>query len=236
MKRSQIALLSVGGILAGIVIVSVVSARIALSHGGTEFLDTASIAGGAGLRGFDGVEVAGRWRVNVSRGDDWRVDLSYPEDLEDRIKVRLRGDRLWLGLTSGVPWNEPGFPVSADIVMPELEEVEVRGAAMVEVSGFRGRRLEIDIAGAARLEGRDGRYDETGNCPRRGCERHRPARHCGGPTPTLTLPAPRTSRLPWTAARCPAPWRAPGASSTTDRSLRNRFMLRVRPASSGRSE
>ena len=160
MKRSQIALLSVGGILAGIVIVSVVSARIALSHGGTEFLDTASIAGGAGLRGFDGVEVAGRWRVNVSRGDGWRVDLSYPEDLEDRIKVRLRGDRLWLGFKSGVPWNEPGFPVSADIVMPELEEVEVRGAAMVEVSGFRGRRLEIDIAGAARLEGRDGRYDE----------------------------------------------------------------------------
>ena len=160
MKRSQIALLSVGGILAGIVIVSVVSARIALSHGGTEFLDAASIAGGAGLRGFDGVEVAGRWRVNVSRGDDWRVDLSYPEDLEDRIKVRLQGDRLWLGFKSGVPWDEPGLPVSADIVMPELEEVEVRGAAMVEVSGFRGRRLEIDIAGAARLEGRDGRYDE----------------------------------------------------------------------------
>ena len=160
MKRSQIALLSVGGILAGIVIVSVVSARIALSHGGTEFLDSEAIAGGAGLRGFDGVEVAGRWQVKVSRGDDWRVDLSYPEDLEDRIKVRLRGDRLWLEFKSGAPWNEPGLPVSADIVMPELEEVEVRGAAMVEVSGFRGRRLEIDIAGAARLEGRDGRYDE----------------------------------------------------------------------------
>ena len=160
MKRSQIALLSVGGILAGIVIVSVVSARIALSHGGTEFLDSEAIAGGAGLRGFDGIEVAGRWQVKVSRGDDWRVDLSYPEDLEDRIKVRLRGDRLWLEFKSGAPWNESGLPVSADIVMPELEVVEVRGAAMVEVSGFRGRRLEIDIAGAARLEGRDGRYDE----------------------------------------------------------------------------
>ena len=110
MKRSQIALLSVGGILAGIVIVSVVSARIALSHGGTEFLDSEAIAGGAGLRGFDGVEVAGRWQVNVSRGDDWRVDLSYPEDLEDRIKVRLRGDRLWLEFKSGAPWNEPDFP------------------------------------------------------------------------------------------------------------------------------
>ena len=60
MKRSQIALLSVGGLLAGVVIIFVVSARIALSHGGTEYLDSEAIAGGAGLRGFDGVEVAGR--------------------------------------------------------------------------------------------------------------------------------------------------------------------------------
>ena len=160
MKRSQIALLSVGGLLAGIVIVSVVSARIALSHGGTEFLDSEAVADGVGLRGFHSVEVAGRWQVNVSRGDDWRVDLSYPEDLEDRVQVQVLGDRLRLALESGFWWNEPGLPVSADIVMPELEEVEVRGAAMVEVSGFRGRRLEIDIAGTARLEGRDGRYDE----------------------------------------------------------------------------
>ena len=160
MKRSQIALLSVGGILAGIVIVSVVSARIAISHGDSEFVDAEATGGGAGLRGFDSVEVDGRWQVNVSRGDDWQVDLSYPEDLEDRVKVHLLGDRLRLGFKSGAPWNEPGLPVSADIVMPELEEVEVRGAAMLEVSGFQGRRLEIDIAGAARLEGRDGRYDE----------------------------------------------------------------------------
>ena len=164
MKRSQIALLSVGGVLAGIVIVSVVSARMALSHGGVGFpdaeSDAESVADAAGLRGFDGVEVVGRWRVDVSRGDDWRVDLSYPEDLADSVTVRLRGDRLRLGFKSGLPWNEPGLPVTADIVMPELDEVEVRGAAVVEVSGFRGRRLEVDIAGAARLEGLDGRYDE----------------------------------------------------------------------------
>ena len=50
--------------------------------------------------------------------------------------------------------------LAADIVMPALEDVEARGAAMIEVSGFQGRRLEIDVEGAARLEGRDGRYDE----------------------------------------------------------------------------
>ena len=49
MKRSQIALLSVGGVLAGIVIASVVSARIALSHA-----DSIDIQGATRLEGRDG--------------------------------------------------------------------------------------------------------------------------------------------------------------------------------------
>ena len=159
MKRSQIALLSVGGVLAGVVIALVVSARVALDHGATEHVNAEAIAGGAGLRGFHGVEVAGRWRVNISRGDDWQVDLSYPDALENRVKVHVTRDRLRLGLESDSWWNDSDLP-SADIVMPELEEVDVRGAAVLEMSGFRGRRLGIDIAGASRLEGHDGRYDE----------------------------------------------------------------------------
>ena len=160
MKRSQIALLSVGGFLAAVVIASVVSAGIALSHGDSEIVDAEAIAGGAGLRGFQGVEVAGRWHVNISRGDDWQVDLSYPEDMGNRVTAHLLGDRLRLGFKPGTSWSEAGPPVSAHIVMPELQELEVKGAAMLEVSGFQGRRLEIDIQGATRLEGRDGRYDD----------------------------------------------------------------------------
>ena len=160
MKRSQIALLSVGGVLALAVIASVVSARIASYRGAPELVDAETIAEGAGLRGFREVEVSGRWQVRLSRGDDWRVELSYPEVLEDRVQVHVIGDRLRLGLESDSSRNEPGAPLSADIVMPALEDVEARGAAMIEVSGFQGRRLEIDIAGAARLTGRDGHYDE----------------------------------------------------------------------------
>ena len=76
MKRSQIALLSVGGFLAGVVIISVVTARIVLSHGGAGFPDAEAIAGGAGLRGVHGVEVEGAWQANTRREDDWKVDLS----------------------------------------------------------------------------------------------------------------------------------------------------------------
>ena len=137
MKRSQIALLSVGGVLALAVIASVVSARIAPYRGAPEHVDAQASSGDAGLRGFRAVEVAGRWQVRLNRGDDWRVDLSYPEVLEDRVQVHVIGDRLRLGLESDASWNEAGAPLSADIVMPELEDVEARGAAMIEVSAFR---------------------------------------------------------------------------------------------------
>ena len=52
------------------------------------------------------------------------------------------------------------MPGSVDIVMPALEELELRGGARITLAGFRGDRLAIDVAGAVQLEGRDGRYEE----------------------------------------------------------------------------
>ena len=160
MKRSQIALLAMGGVLAGIVIASVVSARIALSPDHSAILGGAQVRGSAELREFREIDVAGQWQVNVRQGDDWRIELSYPDSLEDRVKVGLTGERLWLRVDSHSWWEEPDFPVTADIVMPELEELDLKGASRVEIQGFRGPRLEIDIAGVTQLEGRESRYDE----------------------------------------------------------------------------
>ena len=160
MKRSQIALLSVAGILAGIVVATVVSARIALSSDRTAFVGGAQVAESAELRGVRDIEVAGTWRVNAIRGNDWKVELSYPKSHEDKITVQVVGDRLRLGTRSDSWLDEPEFRPTADIVMPNLEEVEVRGSARLDLSGFKGRRLDIDIAGAAQLTGRDGRFHE----------------------------------------------------------------------------
>ena len=162
MKRSQIALLAMGGVLGAVVIASVVSARIALSPDNSGFRDGAKARGSAELRGFREIDVAGQWQVNVRRGDDWQMNLSYPEGFEDRIRIHVVGDRLRLGIQSDSWLDEPDVRPTADIVMPDLDEVEVKGAAKLDLSGFKGRRLDIDIAGAARLTGRDGRFDELG--------------------------------------------------------------------------
>ena len=160
MKRSQVALLSVGAILAGIVIATVVSARIALSHGYSALGETDAVAGVSELRGFNEVEVDGTWQVNLSQGDDWRMDLSYPDGFEDRVRVHVVGDRLRLGIQSESWLDEPDIRPTADTVMPDLEEVEIRGSAKLDVAGFKGRHLDIDVAGAVQVMGRDGRFDE----------------------------------------------------------------------------
>ena len=160
MKRSQVALLSVGGILAGIVIATVVSARIAMTYGVFTPGETDAVARAAEIRGVNEVEVDGTWRVNLSRGDHWRMDLSYPEGFRDRVGVQVVGDRLRLGSQSDSWLDEPDLRPIADIVMPELEELKVRGSAQLDLSGFKGRRLDIDVAGTAQLTGSDGRYEE----------------------------------------------------------------------------
>ena len=160
MKRSQIALLSVVGVLAGIVVATVVSARIALNPEYTAFVDGELVSEGAELRGFREIEVDGTWQVNASQGDDWQMDLSYPDGFEDRIKLRVLGDRLRMSILSDSWLDEPDIRPSVDIIMPDLEEVEVKGSAKLDLSGFKGRRLEIDVAGAAQIIGRDGRYEE----------------------------------------------------------------------------
>ena len=95
------------------------------------------------------------------RGRGYFVSDNASERVLDEIKVYVRGDRLRLDRgSSGRWWGRNERTIRADIVMPELEELKLAGASHLELSGFDGSRLEVDIAGAIFLEGRDGRYDE----------------------------------------------------------------------------
>lgn len=171
MKNSQIVVVSVAGFLTLIMIVMAGLGRVALSQSvsGTTRAEASStvvvgeqITETFDLKDFQGVDVEGVWRVSLTQGDEWQVEVSHPASLEGDVKVRVQGDRLILGRTSSGRWRWWGrneTRLSADIVMPELNELDLAGASTLELSGFEGERLEVDIAGAVRIEGRDGRYD-----------------------------------------------------------------------------
>ena len=43
--------------------------------------------------------------------------------------------------------------------MPELSELDLAGANELDLSGFAGDQLKVEVAGGNQVEGRDGRYD-----------------------------------------------------------------------------
>ena len=162
MKQSQMAILSVVGVVAGTIIVAAVGGRIALSRMDSEELDPGErVSRNPDLTGFSEIEIDGRWRVTVTRGEEWRVALSYPENVEGEVEAYVQGERLRLRRTAPGFWfGGPNWVTTADIVMPALEELALSGNGRLELSGFEGDRLDIDLAGAVQLEGRDGRYRE----------------------------------------------------------------------------
>ena len=167
MRPSQKALLSIGAVLAGVIVATALAGRVALSRDHAAVVEGEEIAGSPDLGEFDEIEVSGAWRVNLTRGDDFRIELPRGTDRGKRVRMHVVGDRLRLGRTTFVrdgwrfAWGqEAGAPVRVDIVMPELAALDLKGGTRVALSGFRGTRLEIDVAGAVRLEGRDARYEE----------------------------------------------------------------------------
>lgn len=166
MKPSKIALLSLGGVVAGAIVVAAVVARVAIGWNGQARAQTDIDPGetttvSRDLRGFTGIEINGSWSVAVTRGDEWQVELSYPENLVGEVDVSVRGERLSLngaGMRSFFGRSNARF--SADIVMPALVELEAAGSSRVTLTGFEGEQLTIAAAGANQVTGEDGRYGE----------------------------------------------------------------------------
>ena len=167
MRPSQKVLLSIAGVLAGITVATAVAGRVALSRAHVVVAEEDRVSGVLELDGFREVEVAGAWRVTLTRGDEWRVELPHAGESAGRVRAYVLGERLRLGRAAFARegWKfvfaeEDDSPRRVDIVMPELAALELKGGAHVSLSGFRGDRLDLDIAGAVRLEGHDGRYEE----------------------------------------------------------------------------
>ena len=114
------------------------------------------------LQGFREIEATGKWRIDLRHGDEWQIELTYPDALAQHVRSGLQGNRLLLDFDPPLWEDGPEFPASAKIVIPALELADIKGYSRVELQGFEGERLELAIKGNAVIEGRDGRYRTLG--------------------------------------------------------------------------
>jgi Putative auto-transporter adhesin, head GIN domain len=165
MRQSQIVVLSAFGLIALYMILMAGLARVALSQAssgeravsdpGPETSETLDLAG------FRRIDLRAAWRVTVGQGDAWRVEISYPQNLRDNLRVRVDGDALLLGYETR-DWSvaeRTRERFIARITMPALAGVDLAGVGRVDFAGFSGDRLAVDMSGAGEINGRGGRYD-----------------------------------------------------------------------------
>ena len=114
------------------------------------------------LQGFQEIEAAGKWRIDLRQGEAWQVELTYPDALAQHVRSGLQGNRLLLDFDPPLWQDGPELPATAKIVMPALELADIKGYSRVGLQGFEGERLELDIKGNAVVEGRGGRYRTLG--------------------------------------------------------------------------
>jgi hypothetical protein len=164
MKRSTAALLvGLGGIVAVLLLLAL-WVRFTSTGEALPALSGQRTTRSYALTGFTQVKVNGQWQVTLVRGDEWAVEVSYPAELESGIDVRQEGGALTLRYTLNRSWwsdfgSKEAVGMSARVVMPALEAVDVRGASSLDLTGFEGERLAIAASGAISIDGRDSRYD-----------------------------------------------------------------------------
>lgn len=180
MRKSNAVLGLALAVLAVIVVVLVGVSRLAYSRmaggetggetGGTAPISFSNLTTrNYNLKGFSGITFIGSWEVDLEQGDNWQVEVGYPEALENSMRVTVEGDKLVLdpGRRGRHRWNWSWWSgvknqsrLTARIVMPELDALNITGASDMDMSGFEGERLDITVSGAGNIEGDDGYYQE----------------------------------------------------------------------------
>lgn len=107
---------------------------------------------------FSRVKVTGGWSVSISASEEYKVSISFPENLQDHVKVTKSGQALILETTGLVDFKGSHF--KAEIQMPELSALSSEGGLTATLSNFSGDELLIESGGGVQLNAADCAYNQ----------------------------------------------------------------------------
>ncbi len=111
-----------------------------------------------GLENFSSVDLSGLFDVRIEQGDVYAVQLDGPEKEKKRYDVYREQETLVIEYKNEDKffWKKDLFDddkVKITITMPELKELDVKGAGKLDFHGFREQDIEIKLTGAVNGEG-----------------------------------------------------------------------------------
>jgi phage shock protein PspC (stress-responsive transcriptional regulator) len=136
--------------------------RVKISREGYECIDCASfnrseppmlLQDQFGLEGFTSVDIKGLVDARLEKGDRYAVEISGPEKQRTRYDVYVSGETLVIDYDDKRKyfWKRDFLEeneVKIRIIMPELKELDIRGAGKLVVKGFEEDEVDISLTGA----------------------------------------------------------------------------------------
>lgn len=103
-----------------------------------------------GITGFHSLRIDGAWRVTVTEGGEYAVTVRGDRAVVDLMTVDLSGSELVFGTRQGAAVISKDL--EANVTMPSLEALRVRGGTDMRIRGFDLERLALRSEGAARID------------------------------------------------------------------------------------
>jgi hypothetical protein len=103
--------------------------------------------------GFQSVDIGSIFNTEILAGSDWDVVVSGRDrDLED-VVVKVTNGELNINFKKDISkWDRNRKEVRVHIIMPELESLDLSGAAKGKIFGFDQHHMDINLSGASVTE------------------------------------------------------------------------------------
>jgi len=102
------------------------------------------------VHGFKRVELAGSGELSISQGSTESLVVEADDNIVPRIKTEVSGDRLKIGMESGVSVR-PSVPMRYTLVVRDLTELELSGSGKIDAGSLRCGDLTLDISGSGSM-------------------------------------------------------------------------------------
>jgi len=105
--------------------------------------------------GFDQIEVAGPYNVQVRTGANVSVAARGPQNVIEHMVVEVRGNKLLIHPAERKGWFHRGWhyrgKVELTVTVPQLRGAAIAGSGDINVDQVKGDRFEGEIAGSGSL-------------------------------------------------------------------------------------
>ncbi len=106
---------------------------------------------------FRDLDIASAFIINISNGKDYQVVVSGDDRFVDRLDIYQDGDKLHIDYEDYdlTDFANSRDDVKVNIIMPELNDLDLTGAAKLYINGFRQREMSLTLTGASFVKAHD---------------------------------------------------------------------------------